>query len=370
MKQITALIIVVLFFIPKIQAQDCTEDCVWPGDLNANGVANYLDFLTFGFCYQNTGPIRTNPSTMWEPLEAEDWAGSLPTLGTNFKHSDADGNGIIDEMDRFVIAVNYTLTNSNFVDFLGHEIEGGDLFAVPVDSVVAPGETLVFDIHLGTAANPINDIYGIGFQINVDTSLIENVVFDYTENWLGTDDEILIHDKYSEDHDFIGMAMTRFDGMPVSGFGRIARIEIVIIDVILNLEIDTTACIPFPIEFENVLGIDENEVDLFITTRPDSMGVKHPSQFTSILDIQQNTSKPSFHLYPNPTEGALILESETAFSNLTLYNQLGVIVLQQQFSTPQKRKVINLAQSEIPKGLYFVSIGNGADKLVQKVFYE
>ncbi len=369
MKQLIVLIFGLLIFLPLSQAQDCTEDCVWPGDLNANGVANYLDFLTFGFCYQTTGPVRTNQSTMWEPLEAEDWTGSLPVLATNFKHSDADGNGIVDEMDRFVIAVNYTLTNPNFVDFLGHEIDGNDLFAVLVDSLVSPGESLVFDIHLGTAANPITDIYGIGFQINIDSQYVQNVLFDYTENWLGLDDDILIHDKYSDEHDFIGMALTRFDGMPVSGFGRIARLEIVITDVVLGLELDTTACIPFPIMFENVLGIDENEEDKFITTHADTMGIKHPSQLTSIFDVEDQR-KHSFRVYPNPTNGHITIESGTAFSDLNLYNQMGMLVWQQELSLPQEALLIDLSSSKIPVGLYFLSVGNGEARTVQKLLLD
>jgi len=360
------LIFAILFLLSPLQAQQCTEDCVWPGDLNANGVANYLDFLTFGFCYQLTGPVRVDQSTLWAPLEAEDWAGSLPTLGTNFKHSDADGNGVVDEMDRLVIAINYTLTNPNFTGLLGHEIDGNDLFAVLVDSVVAPGGSLIFDIHLGTAANPINDIYGIGFQINLDTQYVENVLFDYTQTWLGMDDEVLIHDKYSPGLDFIGMALTRHDGNPVSGFGRIARVEIVITDVVLGLEIDSTACIPFPIEFENVLGINENEEDQLITTHADTMGIKHPSQLTFTTELLKPENLV-FRVYPNPGNGQLFVESESSFHNLVLYNQMGEAVLRKQFTIPRKTAALNFS---LPAGLYFLGLDNGVSLGYKKLVLE
>ena len=99
----------------------CTEDCVWPGDLNANGIVNALDALAFGFALDSMGPARSNMSTDWQALEADDWIQNLPELGTNFKHIDANGNGIVEENDQFIISVNYDLTNDNFVKFLGLE---------------------------------------------------------------------------------------------------------------------------------------------------------------------------------------------------------------------------------------------------------
>lgn len=369
MKQLIILFLATLFCLPSVLAQDCTEDCVWPGDLNANGVANYLDFLTFGFCYQSTGPARTNQSTMWEPLNADDWAGTLPVLGTNFKHSDADGNGVVDEMDRLVIAINYTQMNPNFVDFLGHSIDGDDLFAVLVDSVVAPGGSLVFDIHLGTAANPISDIYGIGFQINIDTQHVENVLFDYTENWLGVDDEVLVHNKYSDEHDFIGMALTRFDGVPVSGFGRIARVEIVITDVVLGLEVDSTACIPFPLTFENVLGIDENENDKLITTHSDTMGIKHPSQLTSVFENPKKL-KNTFKVFPNPSDRYLTIKSSVPFSDLMLYNQMGEVVWRKTPPSVITETRLDCDLLNLPSGLYFIGVRVGSNWSMQKVLLE
>ncbi|MFK8007169.1 MAG: T9SS type A sorting domain-containing protein [Saprospiraceae bacterium] len=367
MKQLILFLLATLFSFQLLQAQ-CMDDCVWPGDMNANGIANNLDFLSLGFSYQSTGPARVNQSTIWEALEADNWVGTLPILGANYKHSDADGNGVVDEMDRFPISINYNQTNNNFTDLLGNNLVGDDLFAVLVDSITSPGGSLFFDVHLGDVDNPINDMYGIGFQIKMDTQYVENVLVDYTDSWLGLPDDILAYDKFSDEIDHEAIAITRFDGNSVSGFGKIARVEIVITDVILGLQTDTTACLPFQIEFQNVYGINNNEEDQMITSKGDSMTLKHPSQLTTNTQEVLSKENPQFHIFPNPTSSEINVKTKNGdFSKLVLYNRLGMILFQKQFLTPQKSASLNLSAFNFPKGIYFLEIRNKEFTIVEKV---
>ncbi|MGK0364459.1 MAG: hypothetical protein ACI85O_001516, partial [Saprospiraceae bacterium] len=78
MKKQLIFIVFVFSFLPKGLFAQCTEDCVWPGDANANGIANHLDFLAIGYSFGETGPTRANQSVAWEPLEADNWAETLP----------------------------------------------------------------------------------------------------------------------------------------------------------------------------------------------------------------------------------------------------------------------------------------------------
>ena len=81
----------------KLNAQ-CTENCVWPGDANVNGIANHLDLLTLGLTWDATGPARDNPSVDWVAQDATDWADNLPVSGANFKHSDSNGDGQVPQL--------------------------------------------------------------------------------------------------------------------------------------------------------------------------------------------------------------------------------------------------------------------------------
>ncbi|WP_367391970.1 T9SS type A sorting domain-containing protein [Lewinella sp. LCG006] len=80
---------------------------VFPGDLNNDGTANYLDLLPLGVAYGQTGPIRFEATLNWQPQEAELWGLNLPVSGVNLVSVDADGNGIIDSLDLDAIALNY-----------------------------------------------------------------------------------------------------------------------------------------------------------------------------------------------------------------------------------------------------------------------
>ena len=369
MKQLTLIFLALLCQIQLLQAQ-CTEDCVWPGDLNANGIANHIDILALGLAYGETGPARTDMSTMWDGLNADDWANSLPILGANFKHCDADGDGEITELDRLPISINFNLTNDNFSGLLGNNLVGDDLFIVPQNTVASPGGSLIFDIHLGTADAPIENLHGIGFQVDIETEYIADVLFDFSDSWIGVDEEILGYGKYSDDNEFVGTAITRIDGMEASGFGKIMQLEIVITDVILGLEADSTACLPFPIHFRNVLAIDQEEGDLMVTTNGDSLTLKHPSQLTNTKQIEAKTL--DFKAFPNPAHDILqIATFGKIVESITLFNQLGQPVFQKKLSHFDKNNgQFNIPVAALPRGIYFLEIQNKDGKGHRKILLE
>lgn len=367
-------LIVVLFLLVNQLAYvfgQCEADCVWPGDHNANGIANSLDILALGLAWGETGPPRANTTTNWEALEADDWAGSLPLLGTNFKHCDSDGDGELTLNDQFPISINYNQTNANFTGLLGNELVGNDLFIVPQNTVATPGGSLIFDIHLGTAADPISDLHGIGFQLDMDTQYVSNVLFDFSDSWIGSDDDILGYGKYSGEFDHAGTAITRLDGNTVGGFGKIAQIEIVIIDVILAISSDTTACLPFPIQFKNVLGINGEEEDLMITSQEKALLLKHPSQLTNIAETPE-VETVEVKVFPNPTEGRVFVQSpDQAMQKLVLFNTLGQTVFQHVFSTAtENRQQFELMLSSFSSGCYFLAIHTKHQKIIKKIILE
>ncbi len=351
-----------------VASAQCNEDCVWPGDLNANGIANNLDILAFGFSLGEMGAARLDQTVLWDAYTADDWLGNLPGLNSNFKHSDADGNGVVNSNDQFPVSINYNQTNDDFVGLLGNDLLGNDLFLVPQNLVAAPGGVFVLDIHLGSAGDPIDNIYGIGFQINVDTQYVTEVNFDFSESWIGDGDNIFTYGKYSDEIEHIGTAITRLDGTTVSGFGKIAQVEIVITDVVLGLVIDSTACLPFTLDFANVLGINEFEEDLLIEAEGDSLILKNESQLTSNNNLLGANS--SFKIYPNPVENLLFVQPKNdRIESVTVYDLLGREVFQESFESynlPQE-EVMKFDLSNVYNGLYIINIKGQYSNFAQKI---
>jgi len=369
MKYIIVLFLMIASAIQGLYAQ-CEENCVWPGDLNANGIANNLDILALGFSLGETGPARDNPMNTWEAFAADEWTGNLPGLNVNFKHADANGDGMITTEDQFPVSINYNEVNDSFAGLLGNNLLGDDLFFVPQNIMAAPSGSFFMDIHLGTAANPIENIYGIGFQIDVDTQYVREVNFDFSESWIGVDEEIFAYGKYTDEIEHIGTAITRLDGTTVSGFGKIARIEIVITDVVLGLVTDTTACLPFLLQFQNVLGINEFEDDLLIEARGDSLTLKNESQFTNTNNLEEN---PEWIVYPNPVQDILYIEvNETPLNNLILYDLLGRAVFRKELTAYEMAtdNIMEIDLSHIQGGLYFVTLHSDHSKFVKKILLE
>jgi hypothetical protein len=82
---------------------------VYPGDTDNNGVVDVLDVLPIGVYFLNQGNQRDSLSFSWEPKSVNIWD-PLPAT-----YADANGDGIINELDIIGIGVNWgnTCTNSS-----------------------------------------------------------------------------------------------------------------------------------------------------------------------------------------------------------------------------------------------------------------
>ncbi|MBP7533287.1 MAG: M4 family metallopeptidase [Chitinophagales bacterium] len=86
------------------------NDCVFPGDANYDGICNNYDVLAVARAFDLQGNARDIQSMQWDSWFSSDW-NSFATDGTNFKHADTDGNGIVNRNDLQAIELNYGLTH-------------------------------------------------------------------------------------------------------------------------------------------------------------------------------------------------------------------------------------------------------------------
>jgi hypothetical protein len=256
-----------------LKGQDCIHDCVWPGDANQDGMVDYIDLVYMYRAQDWLGQARLNMDTDWSPKEALDWGFEFPLSQVNGKHSDSNGDGLIDIEDNLIVFHNLYQTNDNFIQSSGNFIEGDDLQFVFSQDTLNLGDTLTIEVHLGTAANPVQDVSGLSFVMSLDTSVFQEstlLIPFTTEAWLGGFSNSKSAIKYDLQNpifpnDEIGFAFGRTDGMTANGFGKIFEFSIVIEDNIAGL-IDNEQ-IQTSFEFRNVLGINPYEVDLQLTAQ-------------------------------------------------------------------------------------------------------
>ncbi|PAP77749.1 cohesin domain-containing protein [Rubrivirga marina] len=148
---------------------------VWPGDLNNDCTANYLDGLAILADYNATGAARPGDRDIaWGAKAFSPWGGSSAAPEFLRSFMDGDGNGTLDYRDALPVLLNYNET---------HEAETGCVapasaarFAGTVDRTAgaasvalngAVGSTVAFDLAL---SEPAAELLGVGIQLRFGTS--------------------------------------------------------------------------------------------------------------------------------------------------------------------------------------------------------
>lgn len=333
------------------------QDPVWPGDTNADEIANHHDLLHIGLGYHAQGLIRANASTHWLPQHSAGWIERTPVSETNFRHIDTNGDGSINAADTLAIRRNWGRTVDNFTGGgAGAQFFTGAPFFVQPDTVAA-GATVQLPIILGTADEPVAGAYGVAFTIHYDPIMVVpgSVVIDFT-GWMGTlgEDLLALYRDYPGEGR-VEVALVRTDGQTLSGQGAIAHLSIIMEDVILRgfSEID----VEVPIRIDGVNLINNQEVTL-----PTA-----PRQTVSLVLGVTGTEEPAalrpIGLEPNPTTGIVRLTAtaDADIQSLTLWNTQGQLVGQ----LPHTATTLDV--TAYPAGLYYLQIQTPLGSVYRKL---
>lgn len=354
-KKNTFLIIIgILFFFIKSNAQ------VWPADANNNGIVNNVDFIFTGVAFESGGPSRliADQGIDWNPKPATDWTGSFNSIGVNYKHADADGNGFIGGADLYSINNYYDTTNVNFTTKMGNVIHGNDLYLTFSDTVIEAGDTVTITINLGTLANPVNNIHGVAFSIGFDTSKIKEIetTLDFHGGWLGTPDvDLYAISKYDETINIerADFAATKGPFGTVSGYGEIGKIVVIIEEDLAGKKSQKIGSLTF--NFENVLGIDSLAFDMNITCKNDTLIISD-----GIIDGIEKLNIIKVVIYPNPTNYTINILTNNKIQDIALLDITG-----KKVSVNIEDKSIDV--SGLNQGIYYLKMKVDNSIVVKKV---
>jgi subtilisin family serine protease len=157
-----------------------TPGCVWPGDVNTDGLVNSEDLLALALVNGQTGPVRPNATTQYIGQQGPVWPASFPLAnalapGVNLAHADADGNGVIDAVaDGAVIRQNATKTG-----FLPPVLAPGQptLTIRTQQTSLLAGDTLRFDVGLETPSGaPLPQFHGLAATLDFSLPINRPVV--------------------------------------------------------------------------------------------------------------------------------------------------------------------------------------------------
>jgi hypothetical protein len=270
------------------EAPNC-DGLVWPGDSNRDNVCDHFDLLNLGLAFGAEGPHRPSQGIEWTGLQAPNWTQVFGN-DVNLKNGDCNGDGKINLLDKAAIAANFGEQHgepqpSAFAE--GNESSPPLYVDLPGGGDLQPGMNFTAPIMLGTADQPLDNVYGIAFTLKFDPEIIKPSSVDlvYDPSWLGVQEVNLVtFDRKLADAGEVKVALVRTDQNNVSGYGQIAGI-IGVIDNIAGKE-------SVAIEIKDVKAIRENE---------ELISLRKPVESVDLtVEASHEQAQPGLAVYPNP----------------------------------------------------------------------
>lgn len=327
--------------INPIFAQDCElEDCVMPGDTNSDGMANVWDLLRLGPSYGMAGPPRIEVSTDWSPQEGANWP-MAQFDGTNYKHVDCNGDGLVTSVDISAIADNYEQEPA-YVS--SPDTDANYLLSLDIiNETLSEGEPIHGHISLTSKnGSPVEDIYGIALRLNFNEDLINSIEIDY-DGWLGESFELLTVDKAFNNRVDIGA--TRMCQSNIDGSGDVIGFIAVMEEIILGETVDLELLIEDVVivdRFGNTHPVDVENINQSIETT------------TGLLKVQNNGN---LNVFPNPATNTTQFQMDKGLevSEMRIVDISGKTV--KFLDLPEsKENTFNIDLTDLQVGMYFVKI--------------
>ena len=348
---------------------NCVNECVWPGDVDSNGIVQGRDLVLLGniLAFDPEEGIRRDViSSEWAPWSALDWDESF--LGINGKYADVSGNGLISRLDVEDAWLNLGESRvSNFENVLLEETSGAIPLTIDIeiDSFELEPFLIPFfaNLDLQISVGALNEqltepIHGLTYDIVIDTNVVnfrrdhaealtnQFYFFEYeTEGRLDSDLDVIV------DTDRITVTMTNTDGQELDLGSTLSGIGLRVRQDASTSNLDSRDTLLF--RFYNVFATNALGEEIILDAVTDSViftNLELGSMTTSTSDIYDNQL---FSIYPNPTNDVINLAFDEAFTgSISVRNINGDEVLSQAI-TREKRLSLNL--SELKAGIYILS---------------
>ncbi|MEL6659655.1 MAG: T9SS type A sorting domain-containing protein [Bacteroidota bacterium] len=319
----------------------CDDDCIWSGDLNADGIANHVDVIAFGFGIDAAGSERPGPYN-WSPKAGDSWGGTQ-VFGVDNKHLDANGDGVCSTEDIGYTIRHYNFTKPSYEEVIEYPV-GDDITFVRSDGSpltgLTPGEGFFARTRLTEA---IPDLRALAFTLEFDPAFFQ--IFrtippsDNGENFR------IIQTRPG----LVDFAL--FDEDTTTGFSiNFQTYQISIRDDFpADFPTDQTL-----IRFRNIRGflIDGTEIEL------GAMDV--PVQIDGIVSTREPVWAEGLRLFPNPVQSQLQIRTNASLERVDIFDSRGRII--STSTTPEAE--IDL--TALPSGLYHARIHSDGEFVMRK----
>jgi len=365
-------------------AQSCTEDCVWPGNILPDDRVDGKDVLLYGAILGKgilDGKDRDQRGGLWAPHTADNWNDDVN--GTNAKHADCNGDGMLLENDIDIFINNFDLNISNpdsFQDDIAtFDPEGFKitLDKTEIDVVNSSIIGRVINVSIGPRELESFDFsyHGLSFDIVFDTSKISKASlfgFDINEEFF---DESIFAEGFYDEQDTEPVALRSFGDNRISVMATSGNGENQFPDalVVTNVGLyafeggttnnmdgrDTTQ-----IRLENIVFMDADGQILdedvgYYTTDLILTGLEFAPEIVSVVDEDLNSS---FKVIPNPASTKINIQSEIPIDGIISIVNLDGTIIQRHIARGAKENYFDI--SKLSAGVYMIQIKDNKRKLL------
>jgi hypothetical protein len=332
-----------------------SNDCVWPGDANHDALVNNFDLLPIGIFYSQPGQPRASTSNSWQAYLSINW-GTAQINGEDIKHTDCDGDGIINNNDTLAINQNFSSTHAIATNNYGEaRTTDPDIYFVTNNSSYNAGDWIDAEIWTGNSTTYVTNLYGIAFDINYDASLVESGTesLTYPASWLGTPaTNAITITKIDPLAAIAHGGITRNDHINVNGYGKIADFRFKANTAITSTSVLHLSVINYAANDSVGAPVLFNTINDSITINAIGTGITGESSFSG------------FNIYPNPFTSQTTISFTENQKNTTIriMDVVGKEIKTINFSGKQ----LIIEKGEMSKGIYFVEVTDENKKVVNK----
>lgn len=340
---------VVIFFM----ADEC-DDCVWPGDTNADGISNAWDLLALGMAYGTYGMPRASVSMDWGAHESTDWPESFGSV-LNYKHADCNGDGVVNNSDIEAIIQNYSMVHevSTIPDM---PYSGADItISLEIlNESVEIGDTVVANVLISGTGGDV-DVYGLAFSINYNVVPDSNTVnVNFPVSFLNDGYNTISIQRQVGNN--IEAAITRTNNVTASGSGILGVVSFVMEDVLAGKTEEENLVL----QFSNITATTPEGNKLSVLTQGDEVDI--------VLSGNNNlpTTNKSIRIYPNPARNLVNIQtSTTKAQSVQLFNTAGEKVYWQAVTGSDT--IITIDTQTFVPGTYLLQLLTPDGIITQKI---
>lgn len=281
------------FFRPKHGSITVAQQLqlVRAGDSNNNGSIDHYDILNNGLAFGGVGPERRIGISNGSDEYGIPWQQVTPTSITDYKHIDANGDGVIDQADSDLIQSNWGLYTEDPSSVLLSNINSSAPLLHILNDTLFRGQINELRIGLGSETTPVNGAYGIAFDLYLDRLFPQSL--DLAQSWLAIETDLQIM-RFDPLENKVQIAIVGKDRQDKTGFGEILRIKAWIPD-------DVNFFIDFFLDKVSLINAEEQQLD--INKKSQTIRVSEVISSNNTIDLDQFVN-----IFPNPATSHLIIK--------------------------------------------------------------